>query len=164
MNGTGLEAVVKDHFGISLDKKYQKKDWSKRPLPPEMIDYAARDVMYLLPISIRLVEALKQKNRLEWVLEECAVLSGVRPIPNNSQPLFLKIKGAGRLSPRALAILEKILQIRQEAAQIKDRPLFKIFSNRASLALAAACPGSLAALKKVSVLSPHQINMYGLPA
>jgi len=109
MNGTGLEAVVKDHFGISLDKKYQKKDWSKRPLPPEMIDYAARDVMYLLPISIRLVEALKQKNRLEWVLEECAVLSGVRPIPNNSQPLFLKIKGAGRLSPRALAILEKIL-------------------------------------------------------
>ena len=51
VTGTGLDAVVKQHLDICLDKKYQKKDWSKRPLPAEMIEYAASDVMYLLPIS-----------------------------------------------------------------------------------------------------------------
>jgi ribonuclease D len=158
---TGLDAVVHDHLGISLDKKYQKKDWSKRPLPPEMIDYAAGDVMYLLPISTNLFEALEQKHRIEWVLEECEILSGVRPASNNSQPLFLRIKGAGRLSPRALAALENILVLRQEIAQKKDRPLFKVFSNRTALALAAAGPGSLSALKGADVLSRHQIDMYG---
>jgi ribonuclease D len=30
---TGLNAVLKKKFGISLNKKYQKKDWSVRPLP-----------------------------------------------------------------------------------------------------------------------------------
>ncbi len=32
--GTGLEAVLKKYLDISLNKKYQKKDWSQRPLPP----------------------------------------------------------------------------------------------------------------------------------
>jgi ribonuclease D len=158
---TGLDAVVKEHLGISLDKKYQKKDWSERPLPSEMIDYAAHDVMYLLPISKNLTDALKRKDRIDWVLEECGILSGVRPVPNSSQPLFLKIKGAGRLSPRALAVLENILNIRQEIARKKDRPLFKVFSNRAALALAAAAPMTLDALKETGVLSRHQSNMYG---
>jgi ribonuclease D len=153
--------VVKDHLGISLDKKYQKKDWSKRPLPSEMIDYAASDVLYLLPISANLIDTLKRKGRIDWVLEECEILSNVRPAPNNSQPLFLKIKGAGRLSPRDLAALENILKIRQEVARKKDRPLFKIFSNRSALTLATSCPKSLTALQESGALSQHQINMYG---
>lgn len=158
---TGLDAVVNDHLGISLDKKYQKKDWSVRPLPSEMIDYAAGDVMYLLPISATLMDALERKDRINWVFEECDLLSNVRPVSNDAQPLFLKIKGAGRLSPRALATLENILNIRQEVARKKDRPLFKVFSNRAALALAAACPMTLDALKETGVLSKHQSSMYG---
>ena len=38
---TGLEAVLKKRFSISLDKRFQRKDWSRRPLPREMFDYAA---------------------------------------------------------------------------------------------------------------------------
>jgi ribonuclease D len=30
---TSLGAVVSKRFGIQLDKRYQKKDWSQRPLP-----------------------------------------------------------------------------------------------------------------------------------
>jgi len=43
---TGLEAVLKNKFAITLDKKYQRKDWSRRPLPREMVDYAAEDARY----------------------------------------------------------------------------------------------------------------------
>ena len=28
----GLAAVLKKRFGVELDKRYQKADWSKRPL------------------------------------------------------------------------------------------------------------------------------------
>jgi ribonuclease D len=41
---------LKKHFGAELDKKYQKKDWSIRPLPEEMIAYAADDVRYLVDL------------------------------------------------------------------------------------------------------------------
>ena len=36
---TGLDAVVQKLFQVKLNKKYQKKDWSKRPLPEKMIEY-----------------------------------------------------------------------------------------------------------------------------
>jgi len=48
---TGLEAVVKKWFKVGLDKKYQRKDWSKRPLPWDMMAYAAKDTLYLLPLA-----------------------------------------------------------------------------------------------------------------
>jgi ribonuclease D len=159
--GTGLDAVVREHLGIQLDKKYQKKDWSKRPLPQEMIDYAAGDVMYLLPISSNLIDSLKAKNRLEWVIEECELLSNVRPVLNDTQPLFMKVKGSGRLSPRTLAVLENILELRQELARKKDRPLFKVFSNRAALSLATSPPMTQNDLKESRLLSPNQVNMFG---
>ena len=47
---TGLDAVLKERFGVRLDKKFQRKDWSKRPLPVEMMNYAAGDVHHLLPL------------------------------------------------------------------------------------------------------------------
>jgi ribonuclease D len=158
---TGLEAVVRQHLNVCLDKKYQKKDWSKRPLPTEMIDYAAGDVMYLLPISTNLIEDLKRKNRLDWVAEECVYLSQVRSVSNENEPLFLKVKGAGRLSPRELAALENILIFRRETARKKDKPLFKIFSNRAALALSTSRPDSLKTLRDTNILSPRQHGMYG---
>ena len=48
---SGLEAVLKKKFDVTLDKKFQRKDWSRRPLPPGMIAYAAEDVRYLLPLA-----------------------------------------------------------------------------------------------------------------
>jgi ribonuclease D len=161
VTGTGLDAVVKQHLNISLDKKYQKKDWSKRPLPTEMIEYAAGDVMYLLPISTNLIEELRHKNRLEWVSEECECLSHVRSASNDHLPLFLKIKGAGRLSPRELAALENILLFRRKVARTKDKPLFKIFSTRVAMALSTSRAKSLNALRDTNILSPHQFGMYG---
>ena len=47
---TGLNTVLQNRFGIFLEKKYQKKDWSQRPLPEPMIAYAAGDVQYLIPL------------------------------------------------------------------------------------------------------------------
>lgn len=161
VSGTGLEAVVQQYFNIHLDKKYQKKDWSKRPLPESMIDYAARDVLYLLPMAAQMTQKLDRKNRLDWVQEECMYLSKVRMAQDNHQPLYLKFKGAGRLAPRALAVLENVLQFRKKAARKKDRPLFKIFSNRAALSIAVEQPKTLSALKATGTLGKTQLGMYG---
>ena len=87
---TGLDAVLQQRFNIKLNKRFQKKDWSKRPLPDEMIEYAACDVIYLLPLSAILEKELAEKGRLAWVDEECAILSKVRPPALNSSPLYLK--------------------------------------------------------------------------
>jgi ribonuclease D len=158
---TGLEAMLKNFFNIDLNKKYQKKDWSKRPLPREMIDYAARDTIHLIPLFEILKKELNRKRRLSWVTEECKYLSNVRPSTTDNQPLFLKFKGAGRLRPRSLAVLESILQFRKKVAAQKDRPLFKIFGNESVMKIAVAKPATLRRLKGVKALSKKQLAMYG---
>ena len=158
---TGLESVVGRFFNLKLDKKFQKKDWSRRPLPEEMIAYAAGDVAHLLPLAAILEEKLAALGRLSWVEEECAILSKVRPMAENDDPLFLRFKGAGRLRPRGLAVLEALLQYRKEVAKAKDRPFFKTFSNASLLALAKARPRTLKRLKSSGILSERQIQMYG---
>lgn len=158
---TSLEAVLKNKFNISLDKRYQRKDWSKRPLPEEMIAYAVKDVGFLVPLAEQLKAELREKGRLYWVYEECKYLSKVRPNTADSNPLYVYFKGAGKLNSRSLAVLEALLQYRRNLAQKKDKPLFRIISSRSLMDLAEKKPVSIKQLEKTNALSPKQIGMYG---
>jgi ribonuclease D len=158
---SGLEAVLKKSFNVNLNKKYQRKDWSKRPLPKDMVAYAATDVTYLVPLAKSLRQELKQKGRLLWVEEECNYLSRVRPASTDSSPLFPGFKGAGKLGPRSLAVLEELLQLRKKIAQQQDRPLFRIIGNKSILTLAETAPQSMGKLLKTGALGTKQIDRYG---
>ncbi|MGD8665524.1 MAG: HRDC domain-containing protein [Desulfobacterales bacterium] len=158
---TGLEAVLKKRYNVRLDKKYQRKDWSKRPLPQEMMAYAAKDVRYLIPLAKSLYQELKTKGRLSWVQEECRHLSKVRPANNNSGPLFVGFKGAGKLGPRGLAVLEELLRMRQKIAHKQDKPLFRIIGNKSLLKLAETRPSNLNKLRKSEILGLKQSDRYG---
>lgn len=161
MKETSLEAVIRDHFNVLLDKKYQKKNWSERPLSNEMLTYAARDTAYLIPLSRILETRLKTAGRWDWVTEECDLLTGVRAVNNNEEPLFLRFKGAGRLRGRSLAVLESVLKLRKEIAEKKDRPVFKVFGNETISRIVKSKPSTLKRLEKSNALSRKQLNMYG---
>ena len=157
---TGLEALLKNEMGITIDKKYQRKDWSKRPLPPEMVEYAASDVCHLIELAARLKKKLDEKGRSSWVREECRLLSRVRPAESGDSPLFVNFKGAGRLDRRQLAVLENLLQMRMEIAREKDRPLYRVIGNRPLMTLAQSAPTSRKQLEKTGALSAKQREMY----
>ena len=158
---TGLDAVLQQRFSVGLDKKYQRKDWSKRPLPEAMMNYAAGDVHHLLPLAAILDKELSDMGRIAWVREECDLLSQVRPPEPNNAPLFLNFKGSGRLNPRSLAVLESLLQLRRRLAEAKDRPLFKVLSNKSMLTLATTMPVTPRALEQAGALSQKQIQIHG---
>jgi ribonuclease D len=158
---TSLESVLNSRFNVVLDKRYQKKDWSRRPLPEHMIDYAAGDACFLVPLARELEMELRQKKRLSWVKEECRWLSRVRAANNDRLPLFLSFKGAGRLKPADLVVLEALLQYRRQVAMAKDRPLFKTIGNAGLLTMANRKPTSLKQLKATKALSARQAKQYG---
>jgi ribonuclease D len=158
---TSLGAVVNRRFEVALDKRYQKKNWAQRPLPEGMVDYAAADAIYLIPLARMLTDELEAKQRLHWVKEECELLSGVRPMDNGDDPLFLRFRGAGRLPRRNLAALEGLLEYRRDLAIKKDRPLFKVFSNKSLLAIAAELADSPREMEATGCLSAKQIRIYG---
>jgi len=158
---TSLDAVLKKRFKISLNKKYRKRDWSQRPLPEAMIEYAVNDTIYLIKLAEILEKELKEIDRISWVHEECKILSKVRPSLPNGEPLFMKFKGSGRLNSKSLAVLEALLQFRLRVAEKKDKPLFKIIGNDSLIKIVKEKPANLRQLEKTKALSQKQIAMYG---
>jgi ribonuclease D len=157
----GLAAVLKKRFGVELDKRYQQADWSRRPLPPEMLDYAATDTSLLLALYGQLTTELAAKGRLDWVLEECALLSRVRTPERSDEPLSARFKGASRMRPPAIAVLEGVLRFRDEEAEKRDLPPFKIIGNDALRDIAERSPASIADLSGIHGLSPRLLDRYG---
>ena len=161
MTQTSLDKVIQKYFDQVLDKKYQKKDWSQRPIPNQMIDYAAKDALFLVPLAQILEKQLTRKNRLDWVIEACKLLSRVRPSPPPSTPLYMNFKGAGRLDPLSLSILEDLLLLRIHLARQYDKPLFKVIGNHALLILANKKPIDATQLENSRALSARQTTRFG---
>ena len=67
----GLAALLDQHFGVALDKDGQKANWSKRPLTPKLLDYAALDVWHLPALRDILKRELKKLGRSTWIEQQC---------------------------------------------------------------------------------------------
>jgi ribonuclease D len=158
---TGLASLLKMRFDVLSDKKYQKKDWSQRPLPEAMLKYAVQDVCYLPPLAGMLERELMEKGLLFCVEEECEQLSGVRPNSSRSRPFFLGLKGAAGLDPRSLAVLEKLLCLRDQVARHRDRPHFKVLGNKEILEIARIKPVAKTDLNGIQGLTPKLIDHMG---
>lgn len=156
----GLAALLKARFGIELDKKYQKADWSKRPLSREMCAYASADTSDLLPLYDQFREELVQKGRLEWLEEEGRIVCQAR-VSEKDGPLFLYCKGANKLRGHSLAILEELLQLRDRQSELLDRPPFKVLSADTLIDVAENRPRSLHDLSLFKGMTPGQIQRHG---
>lgn len=158
----GLAALVEKHVGVTLDKKYQRADWSRRPLPPEMLEYAATDTRYLLELREKLRGLLEGRGRLSWAEEEFHRLEGVRWTPSEANGnAYLRMKGARKLGRRGLAVLRELAPWREQIAAELDRATFRVLSNEALLALSEAPPQSQADLERVTGISSRLVAERG---
>lgn len=135
----GLAALLEEHFGVLLDKRHQRADWSRRPLGPDLLAYAAGDTAHLHALSARLAAELSGLGRLAWAEEEFRLLEQIEP-GAPKRPWCLDVKGAGRLAPRQLARLQALLEMRDELARAWNRPPFMVLGNQALIDWAQAPP------------------------
>lgn len=148
--GIGLAAILESRFGIRTDKRFQRADWSARPLTLDMLTYAATDTHYLPDLRIAFREELTAIGRLGWVEEECQLLTAVEwASPEPPEQTFLKIKGARDLDRRGLAILRELHIWREGIAERLDRALFRVIGNETLVSLASAPPQDLKALERI---------------
>jgi len=145
----GLAALLEQHFGVKLDKKHQRADWSMRPLPQGMLDYAAQDTMHLLQLRDALKDLLERKDRWSWASEEFERLEGTRWAPEDAGQAFLRIKGARDLTRRELAVLREVAQWRDATAHALDRSSFRVVANEVLLEISRVQPKTADALGKI---------------
>ncbi|HMI57865.1 MAG TPA: HRDC domain-containing protein [Gemmatimonadaceae bacterium] len=137
----GLAALLERSFGLKLDKKHQRADWSMRPLPKDMLDYASQDTMYLLELRDRLAGELETAGRWSWAQEEFERLEGTRwEQPDGEDNGYMRIKGARDLDRGELAIFRELVRFRDGIARELDRATFRVAGNEALFAVAKERP------------------------
>ena len=136
-----LDGLLRDFIGVDPGPSRQKDDWSKRPLSPAQETYALNDVLHLIPLRERLLEALRAKGRDLWVEEECALIATMPAPEKAADPdAYMKLKGAKDLDGHGLAVLRELHQARETLAIKVDRPPFMILGNEVLVALAVLKP------------------------
>ncbi len=133
----GLASLLDQHFGVALDKEGQKANWSKRPLTPKLLNYAALDVWHLPALRDILTRELKRLGRLEWLEQQCraqieAGSQGFAPPTENDW----RIGRSERLRGPGLSVLHAVWHWREAQAQRLDTPPFKVCGNAVLLRIA----------------------------
>ncbi|GAB4568874.1 MAG: ribonuclease D [Anaerolineae bacterium] len=158
----GLGSMLEEHFGVKVNKKYQRANWGERPLSKEMLHYAQLDTHFLPALRDYWREQLIAMGRWEEAQETFAMLTETpAATPHFDPDGFWRINGAHKLSPQQIAILRELFLLREEKARQRDYPPFKIMSDRVLMELAQLAPQSISELQRSSSLSSHQIRRYG---
>lgn len=156
----GLGSLVEKYLGIILEKKHQRADWAQRPLPDDMLAYAAEDTRHLPALRDRLMEELVRFGRLTWAQEEFRIAErtqwGGRELEG-----YLRLKGARDLKPRQLAALRELHAWREGAAEARDVASFRVLSNEVLLEVARRLPQDAGGLEGIAGLSPNVIERRG---
>lgn len=160
--GVGLGSLLEEEFGVHLEKRYQRANWGKRPIPAHLLAYAQLDTHYLTSLRHRLRGELKENALWRLANEDFTrMLSVDERVTGNKKQDCWRINGAGELDSQRAAVLKELYQYRDQAARKINRPLFKVIGDRTLLAIAADCPRSLEQLEEIPGMSQRQVERHG---
>jgi ribonuclease D len=157
----GYGELVRRTLGIELAKSHTRADWTRRPLPPEQIEYALDDVRYLLPLKRSLEEQLERLGRLEWLAEELAALGEPQGFVVDPQQSWLRVKGLRGLDAGRQRLAQEIAAWREQRAIERNRPRGWILDDIALREIVARVPRTLEGLGDIPELPAGTIKHSG---
>jgi ribonuclease D len=155
----GLGKLMKDILGITLPKGRARVRWLTRPLPQELLDYAALDVAHLVDLGDQLCERLKKLNRLEWAIEESEI--DTKGFDVTAEELSEKAAKSGHYDGTQLNVLTELFRWRENRARTADMPRGWVADNETVSALCKARPKSIEELKQFRGLNGREVDRSG---
>ena len=152
----GYERLVAKLASASIDKTQRFTDWSRRPLPRKMYDYAISDVTHLRVVYEKIAARLDRDRRESWLAEEMAVLTDPATYRLDPAEGWLRVKTRLR-KPRQLAVLRDLAAWREVEAQRRDVPRNRVLRDEALNEIAAQEPATREELRKLR--SPNRGNI-----
>lgn len=128
-NARGLDAMIEKYLGITVSqkKKFQKHNWTLRPISDEAIQYALQDVQYLFQLKEILLKQVTDKNLIEDYLNRLVKKDNrvkINPIPGVKRKREYK-----KLSQKQKIIFDIIFDIRDKYARKLNWPPNNVISN-----------------------------------
>jgi len=143
---TGLDALLVETLEIELSpdkERFQRADWSRRPLPGPMQDYAAGDVVFLPQLWGVLAAELATTGRMPWFEQE--LVASLENAVTDTRD-WRRVRGVGRLAPRQQSAVAAVWRLREEIARAQDIAPNLLLHDEVILAFAVEPPRTVAQL------------------
>lgn len=158
----GLSSLIKIFFDITVDKKFQRANWGKRPISEEMHLYAQLDTHFLIELRNILFKKLEENNKLDLAKEDFRRITDVDAFVNNkNHENYWRIIKGNSLTQQQESVLIELYYLRENLAKLSNRPPFKVFSNQAIINIAKKLPKDLNQLRSIDHFTPKLIQKYG---
>jgi len=157
----GFGNLVQRLLKKELAKQESFSDWMARPLRAKQLEYAADDVIWLMPIYQSLYESLEARGRLAWLEEEQSKLCSVETYQETPDSLMWRVKGSNKLKGRALACLRALAVWREEQAQQRNLPRRRLIADEPLLEIARRDKITLELMKSIRGVSQGFVHRFG---
>jgi len=145
-----LGTVLEELLGYRLAKEHSAADWSVRPLPEEMLRYAALDVEVLVELRDALAVQLAEQGKTEWARQEFAAIVSAVPPPPRPDP-WRRTSGIHKVrNRRGLAVVRELWEVRDAIAREADLSPRRVLADQAIVEAARQLPDSRPQLDKIS--------------
>jgi ribonuclease D len=128
-----LPVNLSDYLNIDKAEKdlFQRANWLRRPITPQLLDYAIKDVLLLLKIDADLSTKLKELDLYTAYINGSDLLSKRNFVVNQLNQYKEKFPGYKRLKPEQKRLAAKVWIFREQLGRHFDCPVGYLLSKQA---------------------------------
>jgi ribonuclease D len=152
--------MVEALLNKTLEKGESRTDWLKRPLSSKQLQYAAEDVLYLLPCYELLIDKLPA-HKNAWVAKEIEQLALRKSAEIEPEDAYLLLKNTHKLNPLSLAVLQRLAAWRLRYARRHDITQNFIARETSLYEIALKLPSSKSAIFHLDIVAPQEARKHG---
>jgi ribonuclease D len=118
----GLGNLIRSILGIELPKGYARTNWSKRPLPKPVLEYALLDVKHLIEVAQILFERLDENGRRDWSLDLSSKFADRKLFETPPEDIAKRLAQSGKFHVRDYMVLLELVRWREERVRELNVP------------------------------------------
>lgn len=157
----GLGNLLKSLLDIEHPKGYARTNWSKRPLPKPVLEYAILDVKHLIQVAHSLFDRLDQAQRRDWALDLSSKFCDKNLYEVPPEDITKRLAQSGKFNVKDYGVLLGLVRWREERVRELNVPRRWLADDGVLIDLAKIKPTTaeqlqgFRGLSKGEVKSPH---------
>jgi ribonuclease D len=157
----GLGKLLKAVLDVTIKKGHARTNWSVRPLPEQLIEYAHADVEHLVVLGKKLLGQLDVEGRKNWALELSAKYNDTALYEVDIEGVAQKLARGGRLDRKGYAALIELVRWRENRVRQLNLPRRWIADDAVLIDIAQVRPKDLDHLGTFRGLNKGELKASG---
>lgn len=157
----GLGKLLKAALDVTISKGHARTNWSVRPLPVQLSEYAHADVEYLVELGNQLLSQVEKIGRRQWALELSARWEHRSLYDVDVDGVVGRLARGGRLDRRGYAALIELVRWREERVRHLNLPRRWVADDAVLVDLAQVRPKDIEHLSSFRGLNKGELKNSG---